>query len=86
MNIKTNYKEIDISKGKGDKIDIYIGKQIVKMRESLGISRYRLAQLIDLSHQQVGKYEQGINRVSSGRLYQISRVLDKKLDDFFDQY
>jgi len=41
----------------------------------LGLSQQQMADLIGVTYQQTHKYERGINRISTGRLYEISQVL-----------
>ncbi len=48
------------------------------------LSQNDLARALGLTFQQVQKYENGGNRVSASRLYQISRVLDVPISFFFD--
>lgn len=56
--------------------DIRIGQQIRALRRVAGISQSTLAMIIGVSLQQVKKYENGTNRVSSGRLQEIAAALD----------
>lgn len=42
-------------------IDIYIGKQVKSFRQERGVSQETLAAQIDLSYQQLQKYEKGEN-------------------------
>jgi transcriptional regulator with XRE-family HTH domain len=51
----------------------------------LGISQTALGERIGLTFQQVQKYEKGSNRVSSSRLFDLSRVLDVPLTYFFEE-
>ncbi len=44
-----------------------------------------LGEAIELTFQQVQKYERGTNRVSSSRLFDLSHVLDVPLEYFFDE-
>ncbi len=37
-----------------------------------------------MSFQQVQKYENGTNRISASRLYDLSRVLDMSIEHFFE--
>ena len=55
--------------------DIRIGKQIRSLRRIAGVSQSALAEKIGVSLQQVKKYENGTNRVSSGRLQEIAGEL-----------
>ncbi len=43
-----------------------------------------LADGLDLTFQQVQKYERGTNRLSAGRLYDLSRVHDVPIEYYFD--
>ncbi len=62
--------------------DVYIGIRLRTKRSILGWSQERLAKALDLSFQQVQKYENGTNRISSGTLYKISKILDVPFDYF----
>lgn len=67
-----------------DQIDMIVGERIREQRISLGLSRMQLAAKIDVTHQQLQKYEKGDNRVSAGRLYLIAEALNKPLNYFFN--
>src|SRR5947208_14633748 len=56
--------------------DIEIGRKIGALRLERGLSQSGLADGIDLSFQQVEKYEKGTNRVSAGRLQRIADLLN----------
>jgi transcriptional regulator with XRE-family HTH domain len=66
------------------RIDRHIGARIRERRTMLGVSQQQFAKRIGLSHQQAHKYEHGTNRVSAGRLYEISRVLDTPITYFYE--
>ena len=50
----------------------------------LGLTQQQLAELIGVTYQQAHKYERGINRISAGRLYEMSQVLSVPVSYFFD--
>ncbi len=50
----------------------------------LGLTQQQLADLIGVTYQQAHKYERGINRVSAGRLYEISQVLGIEISFFYE--
>ena len=54
-------------------------------RNLLGISQETLAHKLGLTFQQVQKYERGLNRISSSRLFDISKVLTVRVSYFFDE-
>ena len=54
-------------------------------RTLLGMSQQQLGESLGLTFQQVQKYERGMNRVSSSRLYDLTRVLGVPVSFFFDE-
>ncbi len=67
-----------------DQIDKFIGNKIHELRLALGLSRQQLGTKIDVTHQQLQKYEKGTNRVSAGRLAVIANYLDKPVSYFYE--
>ena len=65
-------------------VDIHVGKRVRLRRTLLGISQEKLGKAINLTFQQVQKYERGTNRIGSSRLYQLSQVLNIPVSYFFD--
>ena len=65
-------------------VDRHVGKQIQRRRMMLGISQQQLATRIGVTYQQAHKYEQGLNRVSAGRLFAVARVLQVSVEWFFE--
>ena len=66
------------------RVDDHVGEKIRERRTMLGLTQEHLAATLDISYQQVQKYETGANRVSAGRLYEISRALQTDVAFFFD--
>src|ERR1700743_1828829 len=73
------------SKGFPNPIDVHVGNRIRLRRTLLGMSQERLAEQIGLTFQQVQKYERGTNRVSSSRLFDLSKIFDVPIKFFFDE-
>ena len=65
-------------------IDIHVGQRVRLRRTLLGMSQEKLGKAINVTFQQVQKYERGTNRIGSSRLYQLSQVLDIPVSYFFD--
>jgi transcriptional regulator with XRE-family HTH domain len=65
-------------------IDIHVGKRVRLRRTLLGMTQEKLGKAINVTFQQVQKYERGTNRIGSSRLYQLSQVLDIPVSYFFD--
>lgn len=74
------------AEGRGNPVDVHVGKRIKTRRLVRGWTQDELAHAVDLSFQQVQKYERGSNRVSAGRLYELSKALDVPIQYFFDDY
>ncbi len=64
-------------------LERYIGARIRQRRTELGLTQLQLARQLNLSYQQVQKYETGLNRISAGRLLQISSLLFIDINYFF---
>jgi len=72
------------NKKKADDVDRFVGEKIRERRIMLGLTQQELAFGIGVTYQQAHKYEQGVNRVSAGRLFEISRMLNTPVEFFFD--
>ena len=65
-------------------VDLYVGKRLKQKRLERGISQDNLASSVNLTFQQVQKYEKGINRVSSSKLYDFAKFLGVDIRYFFE--
>ena len=65
-------------------IDVHVGRRLRLRRTLLGMSQERLGELLGLTFQQVQKYERGVNRIGSSRLYELGQILDVPVSFFFD--
>ncbi len=65
-------------------IDKHVGQRLRWRRRELNLSQEKLGELLGLTFQQIQKYERGANRISAGRLYEISRVLETTIPYFYD--
>lgn len=66
-------------------VDIHVGRRIRLRRTLLGMSQDQLSAALNITFQQVQKYERGTNRVSASRLWDISQILDVDIDYFFEE-
>lgn len=64
-------------------IDRHIGKRIRTRRIAVDMSQEKLAEALNLTFQQVQKYEKGVNRVGASRLLHIAQILGVDLEYFF---
>lgn len=65
-------------------VDVLVGRNIRIHRLDRGLSQTDLANHIGVTFQQVQKYENGVNRVGSGRLFRIAEVLGVPVSSFFE--
>jgi transcriptional regulator with XRE-family HTH domain len=65
-------------------MDQQIGERIRLRRTELGMTQDQLAQALEVSYQQIQKYETGANRISAGRVYEIARKLGVDITYFFE--
>ena len=65
-------------------VDIHVGGRVGLRRTLLGMRRTHLAEALNLTYQQVQKFESGNNRIAASRLYQLSRILDVPVGYFFE--
>lgn len=78
-----------MTKAKGDgpnPIDVYVGNRVRERRLELRMSQDVLAKHLELTFQQVQKYERGANRVSASKLYEMGRRLGVEVGWFFSGY
>jgi transcriptional regulator with XRE-family HTH domain len=64
--------------------DKHVGARIRMRRLMLGMSQTALADGLDLTFQQIQKYEKGVNRVGASRLQQIAHILRVPVEFFFE--
>ena len=64
----------------------HLGKKLRMRRLSLGLTQTKVAQAINVTFQQIQKYEKGTNGVSSNRLMQLSQFLNVPITYFFEDF
>ncbi len=64
-----------------DALDRYVGQAVRERRLASGMTQAALAEAIDVTFQQLQKYEGGTTRIAASRLIRISRALRCKLVD-----
>lgn len=67
-------------------VDVYVGHKIRERRQKLNLSLVDMSDKLDISHQQIQKYEQGITRVSASMLYDIAKVFGVTIAYFYEGY
>ena len=69
-----------------DNFNKHLGKKLRIRRLSLGLTQTKVAQAINVTFQQIQKYEKGTNGVSSNRLMQLAEFLKVPIIYFFEDY
>ena len=64
----------------------HLGKQLRARRSSLGLTQTQVARAINVTFQQIQKYEKGTNGVSSSRLLQLANFLKVPVKYFFEEF
>ena len=65
-------------------IDRLVGQRLRWRRRELRLTQEKLGELLNLTFQQIQKYEKGVNRISAGRLYEIATALGVQVTYFYD--
>ena len=65
-------------------IDRHVGRRLRMRRMIVGMSMREVGEALEITPQQVQKYEIGTNRVGAGRLQQFAKVLGVSIEFFFE--
>ena len=66
-----------------ENFNIHLGKKLRMRRLSLGLTQTKVAQAINVTFQQIQKYEKGTNAGSSNRVLHFSPILSVRYIYFF---
>ena len=69
-----------------DTFNTHMGKRLRMRRLSLGLTQTKVANAINVTFQQIQKYEKGTNGVSSIRLLQLSNYLKVPITYFYEDF
>ena len=67
-------------------VDVHVGRRLRSRRTMLGMSQENLGDAVGVTFQQIQKYERGLNRIGSSRLYEFSRALNVPVAFFFEEF
>ncbi len=67
-------------------VDRHVGERIRRRRAEMGLTQEDLGRVLEISYQQIQKYETGANRISAGRLFEVGCALSVDVSYFFDGY
>lgn len=66
--------------------DKIIGRLLKQKRLEKGSSQNSLGKILDITHQQVHKYEAGENRISASKLYELAYILNTDIKYFYQEF
>ena len=69
-----------------ENFNIHLGGKLKLRRLALGLTQTKVANAINVTFQQIQKYEKGTNGVSSSRLMQLSNFLKVPITYFYENY
>ena len=69
-----------------ESFNVHLGRKLRMRRLSLGLTQTKVANAINVTFQQIQKYEKGTNGVSSIRLLQLSNYLKVPINYFFEDF
>ena len=69
-----------------DNFNKHLGNKLKLRRLALGLTQTKVAKAINVTFQQIQKYEKGTNGVSSIRLLQLANYLKVPVNYFFEDY
>ncbi len=78
-------KKTELRSENPDPVDIHVGARLRMRRNLVGLSQEQLGKALGLTFQQIQKYERGINRMGSSRLFQIAKTLSVPIAYFFEE-
>lgn len=64
-------------------VDVHVGQRLRTARLLKDLSQETVGKAVDLTFQQIQKYEKGSNRISAGRLVQFAVLLQQPIEWFF---
>ena len=70
-------------KSRTNHVDVHIGRHLKNRRLMLGMSQQDLGDAVDVSVQQIQKYEKATNRISSSKLFSFAKLLNTPVIEFF---
>lgn len=84
MNALTSFKPAENTARKASLSDIHIGNQLRLARIERGVSQSALGEALNVTFQQIQKYERGTNRISASTLNIIAFEFGLPITYFFE--
>lgn len=65
-------------------VDAHVGRKLKQIRTLRRLSQTDVARSLDLSFQQIQKYEIGANRIAASRLFELAKIFEVSPEYFFE--
>lgn len=65
-------------------VDAFVGGKLRTKRLEKGMSQENLGDCVNLTFQQIQKYERGVNRISASKLFELAKSLETDIGYFFN--
>ena len=65
-------------------VDVFVGGKLRSKRLEKGMSQENLGDCVNLTFQQIQKYERGVNRISASKLFELAKSLEIDIGYFFN--
>ena len=90
VNLRFNLIKLNPSSLEGERMESnfnrHLGSKLRMRRLSLGLTQTKVAQAINVTFQQIQKYEKGTNGISSLRIMQLANFLKVPVVFFFEDF
>ena len=80
--VRKEFHKSEMSRKQQDPLDIEVGRRVRALRLEKGMSQAKLGNQLDLTLQQIEKYENGTNRIGAARLQRIAQILGVSVSMF----
>lgn len=71
---------------KSDPLDLFLGTRLKQLRIRRGLSMAQLGEIIEVTPQQISRYESGQHRITAPALFRLARGLDMPISWFFEAF
>jgi transcriptional regulator with XRE-family HTH domain len=66
-------------------VDLHVGQRLKNCRRQAKITQKEIAEKLNVTFQQIQKYENGKNKIGAGRLFEISNLLGVPITYFYQE-
>jgi len=67
-------------------LDVYIGNKLRQLRIERNLTQEQLATCLNMSFQQIQKYERGVNAPNAALLFHIASLFEVPITYFFERF